>query len=235
MNVAHRQRDYFIPLLILSAVVHVGVSRFCRVPEMSRIAIEQGVSSIAVRLVEEVVRPVLPPVEKPVKELKEVVETVEPEAGPLAQEVLTVKESEIVEPVEAVESPEPVASNDPVEISEPAEVIEEVRQPAEVSVATVEESGVEYEAEPIKRLNPAPKYPGLAVRRGWEGIVYLTAYVEKDGRVSNIRVERSSGYGILDKSALKTVRTWTFTPGRIAGRAVASSVTVPVEFVLIND
>lgn len=49
-------------------------------------------------------------------------------------------------------------------------------------------------------------YPPLARRRGWQGEVILALRVEADGRISNTRVARSSGYGALDRAALESLR-----------------------------
>lgn len=46
------------------------------------------------------------------------------------------------------------------------------------------------------------KYPRFAVRRGWQGTVKLGLRVEADGKLSNLRVLKTSGYRILDEAAL---------------------------------
>ena len=49
-------------------------------------------------------------------------------------------------------------------------------------------------------------YPELARRRGWEGLVMLAVKVASDGQLQQIRVARSSGFAILDDSALQSLR-----------------------------
>jgi len=49
-------------------------------------------------------------------------------------------------------------------------------------------------------------YPQLARRKGWQGRVDLGFRVEADGRIERIRVVRSSGHGILDRSAIQALR-----------------------------
>lgn len=49
-------------------------------------------------------------------------------------------------------------------------------------------------------------YPQLARRKGWQGRVDLGFRVEADGRIEHIRVVRSSGHGILDRSAIQALR-----------------------------
>ena len=49
------------------------------------------------------------------------------------------------------------------------------------------------------------EYPLVARMRGWQGTVLLGLRVESDGRLDRIRVERSSGYAVLDHSALNSL------------------------------
>ena len=49
-------------------------------------------------------------------------------------------------------------------------------------------------------------YPTLARLRGWEGRVMVAFDVESDGRLQKIHVARSSGFAILDSSALHSLR-----------------------------
>lgn len=49
-------------------------------------------------------------------------------------------------------------------------------------------------------------YPALARRNGWEGTVLLGLRVEADGQLDKIRLERSSGYAVLDNSALNSLK-----------------------------
>lgn len=90
-------------------------------------------------------------------------------------------------------------------------------------------------AVPRYRSNPHPPYPYQARVRGHEGLVILTVDVREDGRVSGIKLKRSSGYAILDQSALATVRSWLFEPARRQGMAIASVVDVPIRFSLHDE
>lgn len=49
-------------------------------------------------------------------------------------------------------------------------------------------------------------YPSEAIRRGLQGAVHLEMTIEKDGRVSKVKVVRSSGYSSLDDNMLKTIK-----------------------------
>ena len=87
-------------------------------------------------------------------------------------------------------------------------------------------------ARPDYGANPVPRYPPLAREKGYQGTVYIRAFVERDGRVGNLAVDRSSGYEILDRAAVESVREWTFLPAQKDQKPVASWVLLPVKFVL---
>ena len=88
------------------------------------------------------------------------------------------------------------------------------------------------EAMPLYRINPAPKYPRIARRRGYQGTVVLEVLVDRNGRVGELRVYTSSGYKILDRAALASVKGWAFEPGMRGNQKVEMWVRVPVRFQL---
>jgi len=48
-------------------------------------------------------------------------------------------------------------------------------------------------------------YPMQARRHGWQGEVVLELHLERDGRIHDTRIARSSGHGVLDRAALKAL------------------------------
>ncbi len=78
--------------------------------------------------------------------------------------------------------------------------------------------------------SPRPPYSYLARKRGWEGRVILRVRVDKSGYPLKVTVQKSSGYHILDKNALVTVRKWKFTPSLRDGYRVDASITIPIRF-----
>ena len=88
------------------------------------------------------------------------------------------------------------------------------------------------EAVPEYRKNPAPPYPRIARRRGYEGTVILEVLVGPDGKAEEVRLFRSSGYPILDRAAESSVKKWLFRPGKKGDQTVAMWVKVPVRFKL---
>ncbi|MDI9570978.1 MAG: energy transducer TonB [Pseudomonadota bacterium] len=85
-------------------------------------------------------------------------------------------------------------------------------------------------ATPRYRENPHPDYPRLSRLRGHEGVVLLTVEVLPSGKVGRLKVKISSGYELLDRSALAGMKKWTFEPGRKLGIPVAMWVDVPIRF-----
>ncbi len=78
--------------------------------------------------------------------------------------------------------------------------------------------------------NPKPFYPLQARRRGMEGLVLLLVNVGVKGLALSVSVKKSSGFKILDLSAVSTVQRWRFIAATRAGRPVRASVDVPVRF-----
>lgn len=92
--------------------------------------------------------------------------------------------------------------------------------------------GGEQTGYPDYKINPKPRYPIIARRSGYEGIVLLRVWVMGSGKVGEIELERSSGYEVLDKSAIEAVKNWIFIPGKRNGVSISSWVTVPIRFQL---
>ncbi|HVJ38263.1 MAG TPA: energy transducer TonB [Stenotrophomonas sp.] len=80
--------------------------------------------------------------------------------------------------------------------------------------------------------NPVPAYPARALRSGVEGSVTARLQVDAQGRVSDAEIVGRSGDRDreLDRAVLNTVRGWRFEPAVHDGRAVATTVQLPVEF-----
>ena len=76
------------------------------------------------------------------------------------------------------------------------------------------------------------KYPEEALQNGVQGRVMVEFVIEKDGKVSNVRVVKGVS-DALDAEAVKVVSASPkWKPGRINGNKVRSSMTIPVEFKL---
>ncbi len=93
-------------------------------------------------------------------------------------------------------------------------------------------TGMVREAIPLYKVNPPPRYPAAARRRGQQGTVVLSVHVDEHGRVSNLWLFESSGHISLDTAALQAVKDWIFEPGMQGGSTIAMWVNVPVRFEL---
>jgi TonB family protein len=92
-------------------------------------------------------------------------------------------------------------------------------------------------AWPRYKANDQPSYPLFARLRGHEGTVLLSVEILSSGRVGRTMVKTSSGYEVLDHTALAAVKKWIFEPAMQKGIPVAMWVEIPIRFYLnnIND
>jgi TonB family protein len=72
------------------------------------------------------------------------------------------------------------------------------------------------------------EYPPEARRYELEGITTLRFHLAPDGRVADVRVDKSSGWALLDEAAIRTIRACAFTPEQAAR---AKGAALPVQYV----
>lgn len=77
-----------------------------------------------------------------------------------------------------------------------------------------------------------PPYPEPARAREQQGTVLLLLKVRPDGKVAEVKVQETSGYGILDEAAATAAWNWTFVPATQGPKHVEAWVQVPVKFEL---
>lgn len=87
---------------------------------------------------------------------------------------------------------------------------------------------VEELPEAITKAQPV--YPDIAREAGVDGTVLVQALVGKDGKVKDVRVQKS--IPMLDASAEAAVKQWVFKPALSNNKPVAVWVAVPVKFTL---
>ncbi|MDD2273137.1 MAG: energy transducer TonB [Desulfuromonadaceae bacterium] len=73
-------------------------------------------------------------------------------------------------------------------------------------------------------------YPPLARRMSWSGKVVVAFTIAKDGSVGEIRIKKTSGFAILDKSALETIRRVAPFPRPPA----QTEIVVPINFEMVH-
>jgi TonB family protein len=76
---------------------------------------------------------------------------------------------------------------------------------------------------------PDPEYSEEARKAKYQGTVILWVVIGANGRVQDVRVQRSLGMG-LDEKAIESVKTWKFEPARKDGQAVPVQVNIEVNF-----
>lgn len=110
--------------------------------------------------------------------------------------------------------------------------VADTSQPVAVAATpvAVAETEPDYKADYLH--NPRPAYPLIARRMRYHGKVLLDVEVLSDGYAGQVRLHRSSGYDVLDNSALETVKSWHFTPAKRAGQVISKWFIVPINFTL---
>jgi periplasmic protein TonB len=91
---------------------------------------------------------------------------------------------------------------------------------------------VEEMPEPIGGIQAIQSkiiYPEIAKRAGVEGKVYVLAFVDETGTVTNAKVIKGLGAG-CDEAALSAVKQTKFKPGKQRGKAVKVQVSIPIVF-----
>ncbi|MFY0592900.1 energy transducer TonB [Roseivirga sp.] len=124
------------------------------------------------------------------------------------------------------------------------QVLEEPVFEIEEFIETYEGPGIEFEdiqkqasfpggnTEWSKFLRNNIKYPKLAQRSGIEGKVFLSFYINAEGMISDIKVERGIGGG-CDEEAIRVLKkSPRWNPGLQRGIAVKSPMSLYISFVL---
>jgi len=130
-----------------------------------------------------------------------------------------------------------VEADDNTEVQEyiaPVKVDEE-ESAEETQIFMVVESMPEYPGgEPAlyKYLAENIKYPQMAKESGIQGRVFVTFVVERDGKVTDVRVLRGIGGG-CDEEAIRVVNNMPkWSPGKQRGKSVRVQYNLPVKFTL---
>jgi protein TonB len=93
---------------------------------------------------------------------------------------------------------------------------------------------VEEMPEPIggiQSIQSKIKYPEIAKRAGVEGKVYVLAFVDETGTVTDAKIIKGLGAG-CDEEALNAVKQTKFKPGKQRGKPVRVQVSIPIVFKL---
>jgi periplasmic protein TonB len=194
---------------------------------------------------------VLPVVEEPVVTEEPIIqdEPVVAEEPSIQEEVQEPEMPPVAEPSPTA-TPEPVVAQEAEQWMQPAPVPTPIAKPprrkpvasgtpgnstrrekAAASGPATAASGAKSARADYLR-NPPPVYPAEAKRNGQQGVALFRVVVSAAGHAESVALIKSSGYRILDNSALEAVRKWKFHPATIGGVKVSSTVKVPVRFTL---
>lgn len=72
----------------------------------------------------------------------------------------------------------------------------------------------------LETVTPQPAYPARSLEREEKGMVRVRFAIGTDGRAHGTSVEKSSGYRLLDRAAVKAMDSARFRPATFRGRPV---------------
>jgi len=153
----------------------------------------------------------------------------EPEPKPQPEEEKIVKKTEPQEQAEeeVIKEAKPESLEETVEVINPSQeekIIEEAESSKEIQEVVRERLSEKPVKGNVEVIDPAKKamlryqdmikqrieayrrYPNWAKKQGFEGIVSLTFTVLSTGQVQDIKIIQSSGFNILDKEAVATIK-----------------------------
>lgn len=85
------------------------------------------------------------------------------------------------------------------------------------------------------RSMKAIAYPAAALAAKVQGVVYVKAHIDAEGKVASAnadRIEPASSATALADAAIDGIKTWTFNPAQKDGKAAASDEIIPIVFSL---
>ncbi len=160
-----------------------------------------------------------PPGPRQIKAEPPRVMTPEVDGAPLARNPAVALPLRVPEPPRQETPPAPQTTALPVRTAPPA--------PAPSSAATT------WQGLLLGQLNKAKRYPVLAQSRRQQGAPWIRFVIDRDGRVLSSRLERSSGFSVLDQEAValpRRAQPLPRPPVDVPGQAI--ELVVPVEFFL---
>lgn len=91
---------------------------------------------------------------------------------------------------------------------------------------------IPYDDPPVPLTPIRPKYPEIAQEAGIEGTVFIQAFIDKKGRVTETTVVKGIPNTGLDEAAIEAIRKTRFRPAKQRERAVGVWISIPVNFKL---
>ena len=231
-----KKRVYLIAAVLLLLLVGVCCFYFCRRTE-SPSAPQTPIEAPAPEVPAET--PVAPEEPMPTEQPAAPVESKPAEEAPKPKAAPAVSPKPAPAKPAAAPKPEPVHTPKP----EPAPAPEPPNKPVEKEVVADNNEIVasadvmpKFKGGDLKKfqeyINENTIYPQVAAEMGLQGRVKVSFVVEKDGRVSNVKIVKGVD-PLLDREALRVVTSSPkWTPGQNAGHPVRVSQTATVLFVM---
>jgi periplasmic protein TonB len=232
---AHRRRLWGAAVLALAAHAVIYFSGKPALLTDVEFGMEEPPASVDVDLVEsappppaEPPQPEPPQPEPPQPEPPKPEPVPEPEPPKPKEEIISLPAEPKPKPVPRPATP-PRASVAPVP-AKPATTRPVTGTAAATGAPTGTKAGIT--SGPGHLYNPKPAYPAESRAAKEQGTVLLSVAVDAAGRPTGVSVAKSSGFPRLDRSAQEGVQRWRFKPALRNGVPQASSVIVPVRFML---
>lgn len=108
-------------------------------------------------------------------------------------------------------------------------------QPAPVAVRAASNAVATWEGQVLAALEKTRRYPPAAQVRRQQGVAHVRFRMNRGGKVLWARLERSSGFGELDRAAVETPKRAQPLPQIPADRPDEVELVVPVEFFLARS
>jgi protein TonB len=137
----------------------------------------------------------------------------------------------VTKPVKPVVTKVPVSQ--PAPVQETTQVSESTPTSAKATASDVVKPVIKAQADYLN--NPKPNYPRLSKRMGEQGEVRLRVDIASDGTVTQVVLAHSSGFERLDDAAITAVKSWKFKPAKQGDVSMASTVEIPVKFMLEDE
>ncbi len=118
----------------------------------------------------------------------------------------------------------------PAAATENAKITEESDVPLTVADQMPQFPGGEREM--LRFIKNNLHYPAAAQENGIQGTVLLNFVVDRDGKITNLKVIKGIGFGCDEESIRVLQKMPLWSPGKQKGQAVLVSFTMPIRFVL---
>ncbi|MEM7048271.1 MAG: TonB family protein [Acidobacteriota bacterium] len=82
---------------------------------------------------------------------------------------------------------------------------------------------------PAQRFAPSPRYSEIARKARIQGVVILRAVLDKQGRVTDVRILKDLPFG-LGEAAAEAVARWEYEPATLRGKPVSVEMEISVHF-----